>query len=573
MVRIGAPGSSPPTYDAGHNPLLVTGGVHAGTEPAGREAALTWVRNMAYATGAQATYLASHPVFIIPTVNPDGVGNGVAGDEVPPGKNPNRDGLQLQSTVMQVFGAVVTKIKPQFFVDCHELSVAATEDAWLEFWQNKGAYSGLNTLGQSMFSSVMTAVQARGRTVAPYPEPMTSGSSTQDVVALMHGLNFLIETDPTDGTIAYRVGIHIDVLECILNWHAANDTTLASTQASARSAALSNSGPYIFQYSNTTLNPAPVSYVLTGAQNSAISAHRAAFGIVSTPIGDTGNWRVSMSQETRGMIPLIMDATSDVGNEVIAATRDFTAINDPKPPTYGAPQVVGTATGGRNGAGTFVVTPPPSAKGWIALVGRVAATSYTAPSGWSLIRSGGSADSLYLVYMANTTAPGATWTFADNAARPASVVVIGYDAPITEVGWAESTQTTVAPSATASAAPALALTGLIDANDSTASLIYPSGATISRVQKVQPEGGGVWAQSVGAAHFSVAGPGPTGTSNWSVTAAYQPNAFTLVLQGTYPPVADEYVVLMPNGTEATGTIQGILMPNGTIVPVTLNVVE
>lgn len=202
------------------------------------------------------------------------------------------------------------------------------------------------------------------------------------------------------------------------------------------------------------------------------------------------------------------------------------------------PSIVGTATGGRVGDGSFNVTPPAGADYWIALVA-AGHEEVTAPSGWTLVKSWAedgtspTSDPGYWLFE-STGSPGSSWSYAPSSATsPVAVLVRGYTG-VTGTALMDQHSAT-SPAATATD-EARCVRAVFDLNDSTSPLGYPTAATLNRAQQVQPHQSEGWSASVGIAEQEVSA-GSVGTAAWTVPDAYEPHALTLILYGGNPGLA------------------------------------
>ena len=178
-----------------------------------------------------------------------------------------------------------------------------------------------------------------------------------------------------------------------------------------------------------------------------------------------------------------------------------------------APGIVGIASGSRTFVGAITVPPPASATSWLALV--ICSTdeglAITVPIGWTRIALTGGYEHAAALYMAHTL-PGETWTIV--SAWSASIIVVGYDAPITVQAIDQTVDTDVpqtSPSITAtdSALVMRWLSGNSYPNAPT--VAYPSNATLWRHQEISP---GVDYAVAAIAHSTQPSAGPTGTADW-----------------------------------------------------------
>lgn len=205
-----------------------------------------------------------------------------------------------------------------------------------------------------------------------------------------------------------------------------------------------------------------------------------------------------------------------------------------------APTVIGTISGGRNGAGTVAITPPAGSSSYLAMV-TVTGFVLTPPSGWTLVRqdnfTGGPTNGSTRLYKGSSSA-GSTWTTAlDGSGEPTvlSVVITGYSQDVTIGGLAEAASLTAPTITIPSGSEAIIAYGIGDLNDTeSGSITYPTG-TSSTAQRIQASGVGFG----GAAAMAHRGPytGPLtvgGGPAFAIPSSWQPKSYAAYLTGPIP---------------------------------------
>lgn len=194
------------------------------------------------------------------------------------------------------------------------------------------------------------------------------------------------------------------------------------------------------------------------------------------------------------------------------------------------PTIVGTANGGIAGAGSFVVTPPAGAGGYLAVAQWYGAlTDLVAPTGWTLVTRARTGDEFTNYgWWTATSAPGDTWSRADTG-YGAAVAIAGYSGPVTIAQSAGADDSLTCPTVTTSEGT-LVVRLLANQHYSAAPTVgYPAAATLGRVQRVQAAGGEWFVAAL--SHHEQAAAGATGTAAYTLTGGTQwgPRAQTITL--------------------------------------------
>ncbi|WP_413769030.1 M14 family zinc carboxypeptidase [Rhodococcus pyridinivorans] len=329
LVGIGA--TSPPIPGATDSMLVI--GMQHGEETAAREAAIRFIRDLAYTTDPETVaYLATHPVFVIPTSNSNRIGSVVRNNFAD--VDLNRDHLTLSQSETRAMADAMRRIKPTIVVDLHENNGTGVT-VQLGHPTQAQAAAQVKTAAQTLRAGVESYITSIGCTIGSY-----SADTTPEILrqtgSLRHCLTILSETDRTGITTQQRVEYMQGVLTGVRKHHGANAAAIASAISAGKAAkrAEGAAGTTAFAVSATkTLNPPPVAYWLTQAQRDTVAYHLTSFDIEATP--DAGGYLVSMAQDAQPAIPFLLDDNSDFN--IVSAERRYPAVPEPEPGDLIAP--------------------------------------------------------------------------------------------------------------------------------------------------------------------------------------------------------------------------------------------
>jgi hypothetical protein len=324
--------------------LYVIGSQH-GNEPAGREACLRLLRDLAFTSDPALVSLLDSTTFLfVPAANPDGraANSRENADEV----DVNRDHLGLDSNEARAMAKVVLDYAPDVSIDLHEYGPSLPvvyDDSVLWLWpRNLNTDKVVHDLAIEMGRKYLEpAANEAGYgsdeygqyEVADNDVHQTAGDDDEGIMrnamGLRHVLGILVETrvdadarqDPAEGADAAlvkkrRVQSHYVVLQGMLNFMRERGAEAArvTAEAAARKAAEggAQSAPLYFDGADNqeppaeaVVNPPPCGYTLTAAQVAELGPRLELHGIEL--FGGTSGPFVSMAQAAEPVIPLLLD--------------------------------------------------------------------------------------------------------------------------------------------------------------------------------------------------------------------------------------------------------------------------
>ena len=344
LVRLGAdrPRSA---KRARKEPTLLYVCSQHGNEPAGREACLSLLRDLALTDDPSLVDLLERAtVLFVPTANPDGRAANTRGNSR--GTDINRDHLNLVTEEARAMAGVVRTYKPEMVLDLHEYGpsqpVLYDDDVLLLWPRNLNADAAVHDESVDLVERLGAAVEAGGyswdeygqQKVGDYHVTQTAGDGDEGIarnaMGLRHSLGVLAETrvdaDPTNSLTEAvdaaevnrrRVASHSIVAREALGYlddsgaHAAAITAAAAT-AKAREGAARDQPVYFGGADNAepaeedVVFPPPCGYSLTAAQYDTVADALALLG-VKTSVARNGSAFVGMAQAAEPLIPLLLD--------------------------------------------------------------------------------------------------------------------------------------------------------------------------------------------------------------------------------------------------------------------------
>jgi hypothetical protein len=387
LVRLGAP--APRTAAQGRTePVELHICSQHGNEPAGREACLQKLRDLAFSDDPEViAQLSSQTTLFVPSANPDG--RAANSRENSEGTDVNRDHLNLGSLEAQAMAKVIRDWQPDISIDHHEYGPGEPvlyDDEVLYLWpRNLNVDKEVHDLGVAFSKEVLAPCLAeKGFTSDEYgidavgstDVQQTAGGGDEGILrnaaGLRHAVGILVESavsmdvtnGPGEATTAgvqlRRVASHVATLDCTLAYVAANAGVLTTATAGApvrKTAEGRRQDTPVYlagQDEDTTVTQngdaeetidPPCAYDLDAAQLKAVDEILDLHGVVTLPRG-TGA-RVPMAQAAEPVIPLLLDERNDRAETDATAVATCTAVRPgTKPPAERPPPRTGAGGSG-----------------------------------------------------------------------------------------------------------------------------------------------------------------------------------------------------------------------------------
>lgn len=220
--------------------IMIVGALHP-NEPSGREAALMWLRDLAYSTDPDVlTYLDTHRIVIIPTANPDGL---TGQRDNSNGVNLNRDFFKLTQPETRAVQSVLRDVDPDIILDLHEAGADAGYE-WRPYAGGlPGAHPDIQDLSTDCMDEAKTVLSGLGFQSLDYPVGSMPWSGLSVVAAAHHALSVLSEPGWRITTQAERIELSIALFETTLAFHRDQLTDIHDARTASRAAAASSTDP------------------------------------------------------------------------------------------------------------------------------------------------------------------------------------------------------------------------------------------------------------------------------------------------------------------------------------------
>jgi hypothetical protein len=353
LVRIGYPTPAPRAV-ALRQPTTMFVCTQHGNEPAGREACLQRLRDLAFTDDAEIiAQLRQQTILFVPTANPDGREANARGNS--DGTDINRDHLHLETPEGRAMAELVRDWEPEAVVDLHEYGPSIPllyDDEVLVLWpRNLNVDEDVYAQAKELALDYITADEEdAGYSTDEYGQyevadqdiHQSAGDGDEGIarnaMGLRHSLGILVETrvdsDLRNGPAELndpavklrRVASHTVAIDATLRFMRERGEKVAGVTDTARRRAIEEgrrrSEPVYFGGADNSepseedvQDPPPCGYELTKDQFAQVKRTMSLLGI------DTRGTYVTMAQESEPLVALVLDERG--ARHSAAATPDM----------------------------------------------------------------------------------------------------------------------------------------------------------------------------------------------------------------------------------------------------------
>ncbi len=344
LVHLGYPRPRP-LAAAHREPSVLFVCTQHGNEPAGREACLMLLRDLAFTDDRELLkQLAAHTILFIPTVNPDGREANARGNAN--GTDINRDHLNLQTPEARAVASVVLEWKPDAVIDLHEYGPSVPvvyDDEVLYLWpRNLNADAEVHDLALILAEEYIAVdAEAAGYTADEYGQYevadqnvyQSAGDADEGIarnaMGLRHSLGILVETRVdmdvrngpgevmSDAAVALRrVDSHMVVSHAVLRFMRERGSEAMRVTATAERKKIlegrRRGAPVYFGGADNqapteeqVVDPPPCGYLLTAQQ---VKDNRITLALQGIRYAARGKgFYITLGQSAEPLIPLLVD--------------------------------------------------------------------------------------------------------------------------------------------------------------------------------------------------------------------------------------------------------------------------